>query len=66
MPRKPSKKAIEKRISRIYLERCSGIQVNVFDLSKISDVGEAAVAEGADDQVLGDKIAAFVETIRQN
>lgn len=62
-----AQKAIdEKRIERAYQTTCSGIQVNVMDLSKISRVGEAAILEGVDDVVLGQRIRDFVETIRQN
>jgi hypothetical protein len=35
-------------------------------MSKIMDVGHAAIASGADDAALGVAIRAFVETIRKN
>lgn len=56
----------EKRVSAIYKQRCSGIQIDIFDMSKIMRVGIEAVAEGLDDQAVGDKIRAFVESIRRN
>jgi len=59
-------KAVDNRIQKAYLSRCEGIQIPLLDIPKIFAVGKAAIAEGADDTVLGDKIAAFVETIRKN
>ena len=68
--RKISKKAQDKlnkdRVVAAYNATCNGIQVNVMDLSRISAVGDAAIAEGVDDIVLGQRIRAFVETIRGN
>lgn len=66
MPRKPSKKAIDKRVEKIYYQRCSGIQINIFDIGKVFAVGQASVAAGDNDHVLGDKIASYVQTIRKN
>ena len=63
---KKQKQAIDARISRIYGQRCSGVQVNVMDLSKVFRVAQVAVATGGDDQAVGDAIVAFVETIRVN
>ena len=70
MARKPTAKQQAKlneaRVNRAYSTRCSGVQINVMDIGKVFKEGEKAIAEGADDQVLGDRIAAFVETIRHN
>lgn len=70
MPRKPSAKQIQKqneaRIERVYRQRCNGIQIPIMETVKVWQVGERAIAEGADDQELGDKIAAYVATIRTN
>ncbi len=63
---KKQKNAIDDRIQAIYRARCSGIQIDVMDIGKIFDKGYEVIATGANDQVLGDAIAAFVETIRQN
>ena len=63
---KTALKVNEKRISRAYAVSCSGIQISIWDMSKIMDVGHAAIASGADDAALGVAIRAFVETIRKN
>lgn len=59
-------KAIDKRIERAYYARCNGIQINVLDIGLIFAAGRKAVAEGLDDQALGDRILAIVETLRKN
>lgn len=64
--RRQLKRHIENRVARIYGQRCSGIQIGILDTPKVMAVGEKAVSEGLDDQAIGDRIAAFVETIRKN
>lgn len=61
-----AKHANDKRIDHVYATRCSGVQISIFDLAKVSAVGHASIAAGADDTQLGDAIAAFVQTIRRN
>ena len=65
---KKAQKAQNDRISRIYTRRCSGVQVNIMDLDKIDKVAKDALAADPviSDEALGDKIAAFVQTIRVN
>ena len=63
---KAQQKRNDQRISAIYSKRCSNITISVWDMSAIWKVGHAALAEGASDEVIGDRIAAFVETIRKN
>jgi hypothetical protein len=63
---KQQKKINENRIQAAYQAGCSGIQVNLMDIGKIFKVGETAIAEGADDAVLQQRIRTFVDSIRQN
>lgn len=60
-----TEKQIHGRIEKAYRARCQNIQVPIMEIPKIFEVGRKAVAEGADDQVLGDKIAEFVDTIKR-
>jgi hypothetical protein len=63
---KSIQKKVEARIERAYRATCTGIEISVFDISKVFAVGQSAVAEGVDDAVLGERIKTFVETIRKN
>jgi hypothetical protein len=64
--KKLSKKAVERKVSELYAQSCSGIQVSIFDLGKIMKVGEASVLAGDSDELVKSKLRAFVETIRKN
>lgn len=64
--KKLSKKAVESKVSRLYMESCSGIQISVFDMGKVMRVGTDAVQAGLSDEEVKNKIRAFVETIRKN
>ena len=59
-------KARDKRIERAYYKTCSGIQINIFDISKVFKAGHAALDAGADEAGLEKAIFEFVQTIRQN
>lgn len=56
-------KQIDARIAAIYTRNCSGIQINILDISKIYRVGREAILSGQDPEPA---IVAFVQTIRQN
>jgi hypothetical protein len=63
---KVQQKKVDARIAKAYHAGCSGIEISIMDMGKISAVGRAAITEGADDAVLQARIRAFVETIRKN
>jgi hypothetical protein len=52
----------EQRVDKLFSEYCSGIQIPIFDLSKVSDVGMKALAAG-DDETIGNKMKAFAESL---
>jgi hypothetical protein len=66
MTTKKEKKAVAARVSKAYYATCSGVEINMMDISRVFEVGEAAVAAGLDDEMLGKTIRAFVDTIRVN
>jgi short-subunit dehydrogenase len=67
MARKTSKKNdVDARIEKLYGQRCHGIQIDIMDISKVFKHAREVAETGADDIVLGDAIAAYVETIRKN
>jgi hypothetical protein len=60
---KKQQKINDARIDSAYRARCFGIQINLMDIPKVFKVGEAAIAEGADDATLADRVHAYVLTI---
>jgi hypothetical protein len=60
------KNKMQARIESAYRKSCLNIQISMMDIGRVFDIGELAIAEGADDATLESKIRAFVETIRKN
>ena len=61
-----AEKQAQERVSNAYYASCSNIEISIMDMSKITAVGLAAIAEGVDDTTLQQRIRDFVETIRKN
>lgn len=66
MSKSRADKIADSRINRVYCRSCSGVQIDIMDISKVFHVGRMAIAGGADDQELAVKIVDFVNTIRKN
>ena len=62
MPRR-QKDNRDELVEAAYYRTCSGIQINIMDISKVFAVGRQALERGED---LDSSIRAYVETIRQN
>ena len=60
---KRAAKKIDEQINRAYVTKCSGVQIDIMDISKVFDVGRKALSEGRD---LDTAIVEFVQTIRKN
>ncbi len=56
-------KAARARVERAYYKRCSGITINVTDISRIFEAGVQIVAVGVDDALLEDAMAVIVEQL---
>jgi hypothetical protein len=64
--RNKAEREADKRIELIYYRSCSGVQIDVMDISKVFAAGHKAISEGADDTALEIAIVNFVNTIRKN
>jgi hypothetical protein len=62
------KERVDQRIERLYYKHCSGIQINIMDMGRVFEAGHAAIAadHAINDEVLGEIILDFVQTIRRN
>lgn len=63
---KKAKKAQDARINSAYCKFCSGLQINIMDITKVFREGERLIAAGVDDAALGAGLRAFTEVIAQN
>ena len=63
---KAQAKANASRFNLIYAKSCHGIQISVWDMKKIWEVGMKSIEAGDDDDVLGQKLRTFVDTLRCN
>ena len=56
-------KALDRQIDAIFRANCSGIQIDMMDISKIFAAGKAAAAAGADIQAA---VLSTVAALRKN
>jgi hypothetical protein len=63
---KKQQKAQDARINRLYCQNCSGLEINVLDISKVFREGHRLIAEGADDAALAAGLLAFTQQLARN
>jgi hypothetical protein len=51
------------RIEKAYYRACSGVQINIMDISKVFDHGRKLAESGVDDAKLGEELRRFVDTL---
>lgn len=61
---KQQKKLDGQRIELAYRKVANGVQINMMDIPKVWEVGEKAIADGADDAALEKAIHDFVQKIK--
>lgn len=62
-----AEKALDARLTRIYGQRFSGVQVPMMKLPSIYQAGKAvALHAGSTDEQVGDAMAAIVAVVRAN
>lgn len=61
-----AEKAADQRIDRVYKRVGEGVQINMLDIPKVFRAGREAIAEGATDDQLAEKLTALLATIRKN
>lgn len=64
MAKRVSKKANERRVEAAFYKTCNRVQFNIMDLSKIHAVGMEAVAAGASEEQLEEKLRAVAAVLR--
>lgn len=60
---KLTQKKIDKLVEAAYTRSCSGVQIDIMDISKVFRAGAVAVREGKRDAELDKAVRAFVDTI---
>ena len=62
MPRlTKAEKLIDRRIDEAYRRACTGVRINIIDIPKVFAAGRTFIAKGANDEVLGHAIRAYVD-----
>lgn len=56
-------KEVDLRIETAYRKTCTGIQIDIMDISKVFKMGRQFVEEGMDEATLGLKIHEFVRSL---
>jgi hypothetical protein len=56
-----SRKQINRRIENAYRASCSGVPINIMDISKVFNFGRIKISEGVDDTSLAASIRAYVD-----
>lgn len=62
--KKLTEKAAKKLVEQAYYARCTNIQIPMLEITKIFKLGLAALAAGATQEELEEKIFAYVQTVR--
>jgi hypothetical protein len=66
MRKTKEEKALEARITRLYGQVASGVQIPMMEVPKVWKVAHAAVAAGESDEQVASAIAAYVAKVRVN
>lgn len=56
-------KAIDKQIEQVYYRKCSGIQINIMDITKVFKEGRRLIAESKSGEELDAAILSYVQSI---
>lgn len=64
--KKLTEKAAKKLVEQAYYARCKNIEIPIWEISKIFKLGLAALAGGASQEELEEKIFAYVQTVRMS